>query len=31
VFFDYSAEQQDFAGSLRKLVADRAPLPAVWV
>jgi alkylation response protein AidB-like acyl-CoA dehydrogenase len=29
VFFDYSAEQQDFAGSLRKLVADRAPLPAV--
>jgi alkylation response protein AidB-like acyl-CoA dehydrogenase len=29
VFFDYSAEQQDFAGSLRKLVADRAPLSAV--
>ena len=29
MFFDYSAEQQDFAGSLRKLVADRAPLPAV--
>jgi alkylation response protein AidB-like acyl-CoA dehydrogenase len=29
VFFDYSAEQQDFRDSLRKLVADRAPLPAV--
>jgi len=29
VFFDYSSEQQDFAASLRKLVADRAPLPAV--
>jgi alkylation response protein AidB-like acyl-CoA dehydrogenase len=29
VFFDYSAEQQDFRDSLRKLVADRAPLSAV--
>ena len=29
MFFDYSAEQQDFRDSLRKLVADRAPLPAV--
>jgi alkylation response protein AidB-like acyl-CoA dehydrogenase len=29
MFFDYSAEQQEFRASLRKLVADRAPLPAV--
>jgi len=29
VFFDYSAEQQDFRASLRRLIADRAPLPAV--
>jgi alkylation response protein AidB-like acyl-CoA dehydrogenase len=29
VFFDYSAEQEDFRDSLRKLVADRAPLSAV--
>jgi alkylation response protein AidB-like acyl-CoA dehydrogenase len=29
VFFDYSAEQQDFRDSLRKLLADRAPLAAV--
>jgi len=29
VFFDYSAEQQDFRDSLRKLIADRSPLPAV--
>jgi alkylation response protein AidB-like acyl-CoA dehydrogenase len=29
VFFDYSAEQQDFRASLRKLVAVRAPLAAV--
>ncbi len=29
MFFDYSAEQQDFRDSLRKLVADRAPLSAV--
>ena len=29
MFFDYSVEQQDFADSLRKLVADRAPLSAV--
>lgn len=27
--FDYSAEQQEFRASVRKLVADRAPLPAV--
>jgi alkylation response protein AidB-like acyl-CoA dehydrogenase len=29
VFFDYSAEQQDFRASLRRLIADRAPLSAV--
>ncbi len=29
MFFDYSAEQQDFRDSLRKLVTDRAPLSAV--
>ena len=29
MFFDYSPEQQDFRDSLRKLVADRAPLAAV--
>jgi alkylation response protein AidB-like acyl-CoA dehydrogenase len=27
--FDYAPEQQEFRASLRKLVADRAPLPAV--
>jgi len=29
MFFDYSAEQQDFRASLRKLVADRSPLAQV--
>ena len=29
MFFDYSAEQQEFGASLRKVVADRAPMAQV--